>query len=193
MKTENFKPFYALVSLLFIVVIAQGYFIYDLKKETLSHGESQKVHSILALPSTPYVSNRADPFVQIQKIQEEMMQSFGHFNSIFADDPLFEDAFAHMNISPLSDIKESDNEYTLKINIPGVNKQEIDIKTLENRLTISASSQKNVDTNNSNYIHKGRYLQQFRRSFKLPQNADIDALKSDYKKGVLTISIPKKS
>ena len=193
MKTENFKPFYALISLLFIVVIAQGYFIYDLKKESLSYEKSQKVHSGLALPSTPYVSNSSDPFIQMQKMQEEMMQNFGHFNSIFAGDPFFKDAFAHMDISPLSDIKESDNAYTLKINIPGVNEQEIDIKTQENRLTISASSQKSVDTNNSNYIHKERHIQQFKRSFSLPQNADLNALKSDYKKGVLTITIPKKS
>jgi len=198
MEAKNLKPFYALVALLFIVVMAQGYFIYDLKKEQATAANQELVHINQYQPnrqlsSSGYTSNSVDPFVQMQKMQEKMLSSFGQFNSLFANDPFFQEAFAHMAVSPLADIKEGDKEYTIELNIPGADEQKINITTQDNIVTVSATTQKSVDKNESNYIHKERYVQQFSRSFSLPTNADVEKLSSEYKQGILTISVPKKS
>jgi len=189
MKRDNFKLIYTLLSLLLVVVLAQSYFIYGLTK-TDGVTKEQKVHKDDFF-NHPYVKS-SDPFEEIKKIQEEMQKSFGHFNSTFSNDPFFEDVYKKLSISPLSDIKGDKNGYTIELNIPGADKQKIDIKTQGNTLSVHAKSTKSTDTNDTNYIHRERYTQVFQRSFTLPEDADLDKIKSGYKNGILKITIPKK-
>jgi len=189
MKRDNFKLIYALLSLLIVVVVAQSYFIYDLTKvdETPSKKELP-VDSFFKYPH----AKKGDPFIEMKKMQEEMQKSFGHFNSIFSDDPFFKEVFKEFSVSPLSDIKEDKKSYIIELNIPGADKQQIDIKTDRNLLKVYAKSTKNSDTNDTNDVHRERYSQVFERSFMLPLNADLDKMKNSYKNGILKIIIPKK-
>ena len=189
MKRDSFKLIYALLSLLIVIVVAQSYFIYDLNKTNKS--PVQKELSSANLFSRPY-TNTADPFKEIKKMQEEMQKSFGHFNSVFSNDPFFKDVYKNFSISPLSDIKEDKTNYIIELNIPGADKQQIDIKTQGNSVKVYAKSTKNTDTNDTNYVHRERYTQVFQRSFTLPEDANMDKLKNSYKNGILKIIIPKK-
>ena len=198
MKANNFKLFYALLSLLLVIVAAQSYFIYDLKQGLETQKDLNKVEKI-AVTKSPwddffnnFHANGIDPFEQMKKMQEEMQKSFGHFNSIFSNDPFFKEAYDKMSTSPLSDLKEDKDSYTIELNIPGADEQKIEIKSEGNYLNIYANSVKSSDVNDTNYIHRERYTQRFERSFLLPENADMDHIKSHYDNGVLKIIIPKK-
>ncbi len=180
MQGKNNKLLYIIISLLFVAVAAQSYFIYDLKNP-----KENSVKQVQHLTTM-------DPFTEMLKMQEEMQKSFGHFNSVFANDPFFKKAFAQPT-TPLADMKEQDGKYIVELNIPGIEKQNIKVSNKGYLLSIEAKSMRSSDTNNTNYIHKEIYSQSFYRSFMMPQDANMDKLNTQYKDGKLQIIIPKKS
>jgi HSP20 family protein len=183
---KKFNAIYILLSILVVVILAQSYYLYDFKQQR------QNDSSLTNKFFNNFNSNSSDPFEKMQKMQEEMQKSFGKFNSIFSNDPFYKDVFSHMSIAPLSDFKESKNEYILELDIPGAQEKKITIDTKDNVLKVKASIQKINDTNGTNYFHKERFTQSFMRSFTLPNDAKMDALDSSYKNGILKITIPKR-
>ena len=147
----------------------------------------------LVRPVKSVVHSSADPYVQMKLMQEQMQKSFAHFNSMFADDPFFKNAFSEMGISPMSDIKEDKNSYIVELNIPGAQEKKLDIKTEGNILHVKAVVEKSSENKDETYVQRERYWQKFERVFTLPSDADLAAIKSDYKDGVLKIIVPKKS
>ena len=194
---KKFKLIYVLLSLLVAIVLIQSYVIYDFKQEL--HNNSNKAVST-TVTNDPFSNNffnnfnavNTDPFEQMKKMQELMQKSFGQFNSIFVDDPFFNDALNHMGVSPLSDFKENDKEYIVEMSIPGAKQHQINVKSEDNHLTISANLEQIRDTNDTNYIHKERYTQRFERGFSLPLDAEQDKISTSYKNGILQVVIPKK-
>lgn len=195
---KKFNTIYVLLSALLLVILAQSYYLYDFKQqlqESTSTTDKSKVMSDDLFINRFFNnnnSNSSNTYEQIQKIQEEMQKSFGKFNSIFSNDPFFKDTFSHISIAPMSDFKESNNEYIIELSIPGVQKNKISINTQDNVLKIEASIQNMKDTNSTNYFHKERYVQNYMRNFVLPNDAKMNKLISEYKNGILRITIPKK-
>ncbi len=191
MNADKTKFFMGILALFASVIIVQSYFLYDLS-ESVKKTKSQQEYNTKVGANNFFNAHSTDPFKQMQKMQEQMRKSFGQFNSLFANDPFFKKAYSQMAIKPLSDIKEDDKKYTIELNIPGAQEQNIEITNRDNTLSVFARSEFSKEDNSSNYIHKERYSQSFSRSFILPQNADLDHLTSLYDKGVLKIDIPKK-
>jgi HSP20 family protein len=196
MKADKFRLFYGLFALLSIVVMGQSYVIYAMKQDQPAQAQNltQKTapKSVTNDFFNHFNAQSADPFLQMRKMQEEMQKSFGNFNSMFADDPFFKEAFGQMSSSPLSDIKEDKENFIVELNIPGSKESEIKIIGEGNTLTVLANSEVVIDKKEENYIHKERYTQHFERRFILPDNADITHKTSEYKDGVLKITVPKK-
>jgi HSP20 family protein len=95
--------------------------------------------------------------------------------------------------APAVDIKEDDNRYVVKADLPGVASKDIDITMENNMLTISGERKSENETNEKGYHRVERTYGSFTRSFSFPQNADADGIKAINKDGVLEISIPKKA
>ncbi|GAB3051399.1 MULTISPECIES: Hsp20/alpha crystallin family protein [Bacillaceae] len=120
------------------------------------------------------------------------------FNMI---DDFFDDAFkdfplARRNLvtDPFKvDIQETDNEYLVDAELPGIKKNDIDV-TLndEGRLTISVNREENVDTKDedNNYIHQERRYDSMQRSLFLA-NAKTDDVKAKLEDGLLRITVGK--
>lgn len=189
MRKDTNTTLYILIALLFVALGVQGYFVYNLQQDNRVKATTT---AVIDTPMPPTVLS-IDPFVQMQKIQERMMKDFGSFNSHFANDPFFQDAFSKTSFSAISDIIERDKEYIVEIKLPGVDEQKIEITTHGNTMNISAQSQSSSNKQNENYIHKESFGQSFKRSFNMPPDADLDTIKRDYKDGVLKITILKKS
>ncbi|VWU52209.1 small heat shock protein, putative [Hepatocystis sp. ex Piliocolobus tephrosceles] len=95
---------------------------------------------------------------------------------------------------PLMDVKEKENEYEIKLDIPGVNKENVQINLCNGRLEVSAKILKDdtkTDEKHKYYL-KERIESSFFRSFTLPDSALEDNIKATFKDGVLKIDIPKK-
>jgi HSP20 family protein len=94
--------------------------------------------------------------------------------------------------SPPVDIVERANEVALKVDLPEVDQNEIDIKVEEGTLTIQGERKFLKEASEENYLQIERPFGTFRRSFTIPGVIDQEKIKASYKDGVLTIVLPKK-
>ena len=98
-----------------------------------------------------------------------------------------------------TDIKESDNEYEMEIDLPGFSKDEITVELNDGYLTVSAAKGMSKDEAESeeeakkgNYIRRERYSGSCQRSFYVGDAITQDEIKASFKHGILKLLIPKK-
>jgi HSP20 family protein len=94
--------------------------------------------------------------------------------------------------SPPVDILERGNEVVLKIDLPEVSQNEIDIRVEENTLIIQGERRFIKDTPDENYIQIERPYGTFRRTFSIPRTIDHEGIKASYKDGVLRVILPRR-
>ena len=92
---------------------------------------------------------------------------------------------------PDCNLKENANGYVLTMELPGIPKDDIKISVDNNILSVSGEKRESVEEDNGTYKRMERSFGAFKRSFTLPENADIEKLKASCKDGILTIDIPK--
>ncbi|MFB6180515.1 MAG: Hsp20/alpha crystallin family protein [Candidatus Nanohalobium sp.] len=89
------------------------------------------------------------------------------------------------------DIQEEDGEYTLSADLPGVEKEEINIRADEDSVEISAESNEELKEENEKYIRRERRSRSFRRIVAWPQPVEEDSITAEYEDGVLKITAEK--
>ncbi|MGF6920593.1 Hsp20/alpha crystallin family protein [Paraburkholderia sp. 40] len=99
---------------------------------------------------------------------------------------------------PLADIKvdvtESDTQYTVKAELPGVEKDDIDVKIDGNLVSISAKVERKQELKEGErVVRRERYSGAVSRSFSLQSEIDEATATAQYKDGVLSLTLPKKS
>ena len=91
------------------------------------------------------------------------------------------------------EIKESNGNIVVEAEIPGVDKDDIDITVEGDRLTIKAEvRQYDADTEDEKVLHSERYYGSVQRSFSLPSDIVKEEAKADYRNGVLVLTLPKR-
>ena len=88
------------------------------------------------------------------------------------------------------DAKEEDGHYLIRVDVPGLSKDEIDISVRNGILTIGTTKDEKNEESNSNYFIRERRSQSFSRSLKLPP-VDENSIEATLKDGVLTVAIRK--
>ena len=96
-----------------------------------------------------------------------------------------------MDLSPRIDISETDGEYKIEAELPGINQKEIDVKIDNNILTIKGKKEDVKEEKEKNYHLRERYYGAFQRSISLPNNIEPEKIKARFENGVLNISVPK--
>jgi len=122
-------------------------------------------------------------------------RSLGH--SPFAIDRFFDEPFfrsfneTHRDWSPAVEIIESNEEILLKAELPGMAEEDIHINVEENLLSLTGerTSEKKEE---GDYVRSERWYGKFSRSFRLPETAEVEKISAELKKGVLTVTVPKK-
>ena len=96
-----------------------------------------------------------------------------------------------LSYSPLMNINEANDEYLVTMDLPGVEKKDVEIKVSDGFLTISGERKiVNQDSENNRVLHESAHGA-FSRSFELSTDIKVDKIKAKFKNGVLTITIPK--
>jgi HSP20 family protein len=93
--------------------------------------------------------------------------------------------------TPFVDIYETENELVIKADLPDMNEKELDIRVENNTLTIRGERKFEQTVKEDNYLRIERNYGSFSRSFGLPNTVNTEAIKADYKNGVLTVELPK--
>ena len=93
--------------------------------------------------------------------------------------------------SPNVDINETDNDFVLDVELPGIDKKDIKVEVKDNVLSISGERRQEKNTENANSSRIERHYGKYVRTFRLPDTVLADNLAAKYKDGVLTITLPK--
>ena len=110
------------------------------------------------------------------------------FNSLVSD--FFGDVMDVAGRSFRADIKESDDEYTIEAEMPGMKKEDIQLEIDNDYLTISAEQTEEKEEKTDNYIRRERRQGRYARSFYL-ENVNQDDIKAEYDDGILKVHLPK--
>ena len=131
--------------------------------------------------------DRWDPFRNLSTLQEQVNR-------------LFETSYRGRNDNsalttwaPAVDIYETENELVLKADLPEVNERDLDIQIENNMLTIRGERKFDHEVKEDNYLRIERTYGAFSRSFSLPNTVNTEAIKAEYKNGVLRVELPKRA
>jgi HSP20 family protein len=94
--------------------------------------------------------------------------------------------------APAVDIYEGQNELVVKADLPDVKPEDLAIRVENNILTIRGERKFEKRADEKNYLRVERAYGSFARSFSLANTVNSEAIKADYKDGVLTLNIPKR-
>jgi len=98
-----------------------------------------------------------------------------------------------LNHIPAVDIQEKDDAYVLDMELPGYDEKSIDVHVDGYNLTIASKLEEKSEENKNAFLLRERRFSSFTRSFKLPENADPEAVSAAFKNGVLNLQIKKRA
>jgi HSP20 family protein len=97
-----------------------------------------------------------------------------------------------LSFAPAFEVKETNDGYLFKADVPGVKQQDLEITMTGNRMTVSGKRETERHDKSDTFYAYERSYGTFTRSFTLPEGADAEKVQADLKDGVLTIALPKK-
>jgi len=127
------------------------------------------------------VITRWEPFREFATLQDRM-------NRLFREESLTTTSFA-----PPVDVYEDEHNVTLKIEVPGIDEKDIDVRIENNVLTVHGERKFEKEEKEENYRRVERQYGSFTRTFTLPTTVDAEKVQADYDKGVLKVTLPKKA
>jgi len=129
---------------------------------------------------------RWDPFREFVTLQDRM-------NRLFRDTQGQEEELTTTTFAPPVDVYEDEHNITLKIEVPGIDEKDIDVRIENNTLTVHGERKFEKEEKEENYRRVERQYGSFTRTFTLPSTVDADKVQADYDKGVLKVKLAKKA
>ena len=113
-----------------------------------------------------------------------------YMSNLFDDD--FFPVVSNRNSSmPAVNIREDEQNYTLELAVPGIDKKDLKIDMNEDVLTISSETKNENEEEKDGYKRKEFSYSSFCRSFYIPENVNRDKIGASYKDGILSVELPK--
>jgi HSP20 family protein len=132
---------------------------------------------------------RWDPFQELNLITDRMNRLFqDSFGSSNRDEALTTSSFV-----PPVDIYEDEHNITLKIEVPGIEQKDIDVRLENNTLMVRGERKFEKEEKEENFHRVERRYGSFFRAFTLPNTVDAESVSADYDNGVLKIKLAKKA
>ncbi len=94
--------------------------------------------------------------------------------------------------TPAVDIHENENNFIIHADLPGIDKENIEVSMENNTLTIKGKRNQFHEKKHKDYVRSERIMGRFYRRFTLPETADGENITAKTEKGVLEVTIPKK-
>ena len=124
-----------------------------------------------------------NPLAELEELREQFSKIL---NSVQQDLSTNDIAFV-----PTVNTREADDAYYIEVDLPGVEKDDININVDDNTLTISGERKMKQEHKDAEFYRVESVYGKFERSFSLPEDADTDNIEATHKNGVLEIKIPK--
>jgi HSP20 family protein len=128
---------------------------------------------------------RWDPFREVQSLQNRM-------NSLFRDMNGDIDPLAAASFVPPVDIYEDDKKVIIKLEAPGIEEKDLDVRMENHTLTVKGERKFEAEEKEQNFHRIERRYGSFFRAFTLPSTVDNENIKANYHNGVLKLELSKK-
>jgi len=135
------------------------------------------------------VITRWDPFREFSTLQDRMNRLFREsYGPEGREESLTTTSFA-----PPVDVYEDEHNVSLKIEVPGIDEKDIDVRIENNVLTVHGERKFEKEEKEENFRRVERQYGSFTRTFTLPTTVDAEKVSAHYDKGILKIALPKKA
>lgn len=206
MKNNNNNPFgaknilFLMVFFLLIVSVAHNIVIMKLYKDVKQDNERLEMGWDNSFKEKfkrqdffkPYDFQNWDPLGEFQTMRERMERMFDDSHNRFKLSPFFDEEQQTKGMLPQTNLEEKDDRYIVTMNIPGSDKDEINVDLEGDTLTVSAKTKmSSIDKKFKSFLRMERSMGSFQRSVELPEPVDVGAMETKYEDGVLTIVLPK--
>ena len=134
-------------------------------------------------------------FVPLRSPLADVAVLQNRLNSIFSDfarPEAEQESLAMGNFIPPVDVYEDAQRLVLKLEVPGIKQEDLDVKLENQTLTVKGERKFEKDEKEENFHRIERRYGSFTRTFTLPQTVDAGSVKANYEQGVLTIALAKK-
>ncbi len=111
-----------------------------------------------------------------------------HFNAFFNE---IAKANTFVNQRPAVNVSETKEHFTLEVAVPGLKKEDINLKVEEETLIISAKKEGETEETKTNYSRREFDFTNFERRFQLNETIDSENIKANFERGILNIVLPK--
>lgn len=135
------------------------------------------------------MSMRGNPFREIERMLEQMTRQFEQSTEELEESPIRLGDLGSGSVSV--DLAEQDDRYVVTADLPGYDKDNIDVQLADETVQIRAEREEESERTDENYIRRERAQQSVSRSVTLPESVSEDDVSATYHNGVLTITLPK--
>lgn len=131
---------------------------------------------------------RWDPFRELEDMSDRLNRVFGR-SSLTQE--AGKNALVEFDWAPSVDISESNEEFVIKAELPGVNKDDVKIGVEDGVVRIQGERKQEKEEKDKKFHRVERSYGSFLRTFSLPTNVDESRIQAQYKEGLLTVRLPK--
>ncbi len=135
---------------------------------------------------------RWEPVREFSSLQDRLNRMNRLFRESYSPESP-EEALTTTNFAPPVDIYEDEHNISLRMEVPGIDENDIDVRIEGNTLTVHGERKLEKDEKEENYRRIERQYGSFTRSFTLPNSVDPSQVSAHYDKGVLKVSLAKKA
>jgi len=135
---------------------------------------------------------RWEPFREFSGMQERLNRMNRLFRESYSPEGP-EEALTTTSFAPPVDIYEDEHTITLKMEVPGIDEKDIDVRIEGNTLSVRGERKLEKDEKEENYRRMERQYGSFTRSFTLPSSVDPAQVSAHYEKGVLKLNLAKRA
>lgn len=129
---------------------------------------------------------------ELDRVFDDMFRGFGLPASFF-DFPALASRHHTALLHPTIDVVSEDKAHTINVEIPGVDKEDVQIEVKDGVLTISGEKKTECDDKDDNNLtHRECSYGFFQRTLSLPDDVVEDDIQAKFKNGVLTLTLPRK-
>ena len=127
---------------------------------------------------------------EVDRLFDRFFRGFGR--APFGHDGQLQTSLSDGILKPTVDVGASDKEYTITVEIPGVDEKDVQLELIDDTLTVRGEKMREKEEKDTDYYRVERSYGTFQRVLTLPEDTDRDDVEATFRDGVLTVTIPRK-
>jgi HSP20 family protein len=141
-------------------------------------------------PRFDLIEQEFDP---LRTLQQDLNKTMTHFYDLFEPGNFNVEHFENIKLSPAMDLIESEYNFKVEVEMPGLDEKNIKVTVSDNTLTVIGEKSLSSCEDTKNFIDREIRYGRYERSISLPQTADLEKVSASFKKGMLWVTIPKRN